>query len=202
MLADSHGVIKLWVLWQYSFMLSPRYLYISAIAGCLCLLGLLWLDKVVAAIEYPAAVVSVFSVLTELGNTMLYVLLCIVLLLLGRRSLAESLFIAAAVSALASRSLKVLFGRARPFVDDAGAFTFLEYQFAYTSFPSGHSVMAAVFACVLVRFFPALWPVALLLALAVGVSRIVLGVHFLSDVIMGWYIGTACASYVLWRLRT
>ncbi|MBV9952381.1 MAG: phosphatase PAP2 family protein, partial [Acidimicrobiia bacterium] len=36
-----------------------------------------------------------------------------------------------------------------------------------------------------------LWPVVIVLVLAIGVSRLMLGVHFLSDVIAGYVLGLA-----------
>ena len=150
--------------------------------------------------------VSVFSVLTVLGDVWAYVVVCLVLLVVGvryacLRGFGECLFVGVAVGALVSRCLKVLLGRARPFVsEDAGAFSLWSYEFAYTSFPSGHSVVAAVFAVVLVRFCPVLLPVAVAVAVVVGVSRVVLGVHFVSDVVAGWYLGVACGWYVCMRL--
>ena len=176
------------------------------IAAGVCLCGIFWLDGVVAALAFPDGVVAVFSVLTVLGDVWTYVVACAALFVLGfryarLRGFAECLFVAVAVGSLVSRCLKVLFGRARPFVsDEAGVFTLWSYEFAYTSFPSGHSVVAAVFAVALVRFFPALLPVALVVALVVGMSRVALGVHFVSDVVMGWYVGAACGWYVCRRL--
>lgn len=58
------------------------------------------------------------------------------------------------------------------------------------SFPSGHTITAfAVFLPTGV-LYPALLPILLFLALSVAVSRIVLGMHFLSDVVAGCLIGS------------
>ena len=68
------------------------------------------------------------------------------------------------------------------------------------SFPSGHSITAFAFALPFGLFYPALMPVLLFCALSVAMSRIVLGMHFLSDVIAGCSLGTALGycAYILY----
>ena len=64
------------------------------------------------------------------------------------------------------------------------------------SFPSGHTMTAFSIALVVSYFYPGLqWPL-FFLALSIAVSRIVLGMHFLSDVLAGGVLGVAlgCAS--------
>ncbi|RFA07954.1 hypothetical protein B7R54_01035 [Subtercola boreus] len=57
------------------------------------------------------------------------------------------------------------------------------------SFPSSHasSTMAAVI--VYTALLPLLWPVALLVVVAMGFSRVILGMHFVTDVLAGFGIG-------------
>jgi undecaprenyl-diphosphatase len=57
------------------------------------------------------------------------------------------------------------------------------------SFPSGHTMNAFAIAIVLALRFPALSPGLLLLAGSVGASRVVLGLHFASDVWAGAVLG-------------
>jgi undecaprenyl-diphosphatase len=65
------------------------------------------------------------------------------------------------------------------------------------SFPSGHTLHAVAFAILLSDFYPA-WQVELMFfSLLVGSSRVVLGLHYPSDVIMGALIGLGTATWVL-----
>jgi undecaprenyl-diphosphatase len=57
------------------------------------------------------------------------------------------------------------------------------------SFPSGHSITAFAVAVPLILFYPALTLGLLFCAVSIAVSRIVLGMHFLSDVVAGCLIG-------------
>jgi undecaprenyl-diphosphatase len=64
------------------------------------------------------------------------------------------------------------------------------------SFPSGHTLHAALGAVVLTWSVPGLGQVFVLVAVLVGVSRVVLGVHYPSDVLAGASIGIALGSTV------
>jgi undecaprenyl-diphosphatase len=65
------------------------------------------------------------------------------------------------------------------------------------SFPSGHALHAVAFSIILDAYFPHLawvmWPTVVLIA----ASRVILGLHFVSDVLVGVAIGvvTATASF-------
>jgi undecaprenyl-diphosphatase len=90
--------------------------------------------------------------------------------------------------------LKNLLCRARPSAAAAGSF-FAEFPCfpappALASFPSGHATTAFALAALLSLWYPR-WTEAFFgLAVLVGVSRIVLGSHFPSDVLAGALLGT------------
>jgi undecaprenyl-diphosphatase len=64
------------------------------------------------------------------------------------------------------------------------------------SFPSGHTMTAFSIALVLSYFYPGMEGTLFFLALSIAFSRIVLGMHFLSDVLAGIILGVAlgCVS--------
>ncbi len=61
------------------------------------------------------------------------------------------------------------------------------------SFPSGHTITAFAVTITLGVFYPAFLLPLLFCALSVAVSRILLGMHFLSDVVVGAVLGTGLA---------
>jgi undecaprenyl-diphosphatase len=61
------------------------------------------------------------------------------------------------------------------------------------SFPSGHSITAFSFAVSYGLFYPTFMPALLFCAFSIAASRIVLGMHFLSDVVVGSLMGTLLA---------
>jgi undecaprenyl-diphosphatase len=66
------------------------------------------------------------------------------------------------------------------------------------SFPSGHSTTAFAVAVSLGSFYPEISPVLLVLAANVALSRVVVGMHFLSDVLVGSAMG-ALLGYAAFR---
>ncbi len=119
---------------------------------------------------------------------------------LGRAARAAAVVGAMVSGVLTLNLLKAAFERARP----DPAFAALAQE--GLSFPSGHASMSAVFYLTLgvliaqrhgrqpERFY--LLTVAVLLTLLIGASRVVLGVHWASDVLAGWAFGAGWAA--LW----
>ncbi len=69
------------------------------------------------------------------------------------------------------------------------------------SFPSGHSITAFAIAVSVGLFYPPLMPGLLFCAVSVAVSRIVLGMHFLSDVIAGAALGAMLGYWAVVVVR-
>jgi undecaprenyl-diphosphatase len=65
------------------------------------------------------------------------------------------------------------------------------------SFPSGHTSSAFLFAFITSVFFPFLLIPLIIWASLIGFSRIILGVHFPSDIIVGILLGVAVAYFIL-----
>jgi undecaprenyl-diphosphatase len=65
------------------------------------------------------------------------------------------------------------------------------------SFPSGHTLHAVAFSTVALFYYPVLFPVVVPFAVMVALSRVVLGLHYPSDVIMGALIGLSLSTLSL-----
>jgi undecaprenyl-diphosphatase len=68
------------------------------------------------------------------------------------------------------------------------------------SFPSGHTITAFAMSVSLSLMFPAHLPVLMFCAVSIAISRVILGMHFLSDVVAGALIGTGLAYASFWLL--
>ena len=69
------------------------------------------------------------------------------------------------------------------------------------SFPSGHTITAFAVALSLAAFYPGLLAGLLFCAASIALSRILLGMHFLSDVIAGALVGSGLAYGAVWLIR-
>ena len=105
---------------------------------------------------------------------------------------AAFIFIGVGLPGLVSNLLKRLVGRARPeHFGDVGAFQFHHVVNAwdFQSFPSGHSTTAMATALVVGFMAPRLFPAVLVIALVTGLSRVVIGMHYPTDVVGGFALG-------------
>jgi len=159
-------------------------------------LDLAFTDALARAV--PDGVVQAAALLTRLGDPatlgVLGVTVAAALLLRRHVGLMLGWAVALGGNGLLNPALKQLFGRLRPLHGAEGA------SASGFSFPSGHSsgtvVAFGMLAYLGLRLLPPRWhlPVllaAVLLAFSVGVSRIILRVHYASDVAAGFASGTA-----------
>ena len=84
--------------------------------------------------------------------------------------------------------LKRMVGRVRPRDIEPHCWAHIVTRDKF-SFPSGHSTTAFAVALSLGSFYPEIMPVLLVLAANVAVSRVVIGMHYLSDVVVGSGMG-------------
>ncbi len=138
----------------------------------------------------------IFQVASRLGDGLVwYVLLAALPLLYGTQALRAVLVMA--LTGLAGvvlyKYLKRLFVRERPFITHAAIDRAMAPLDRY-SFPSGHTMHAVGFTWQAGAHFPeVLWVLAPLAAL-IAASRVVLGLHYPSDVLAGAALGAALAA--------
>jgi undecaprenyl-diphosphatase len=70
------------------------------------------------------------------------------------------------------------------------------------SFPSGHTAAGFLFATLVLHCYPPLAPLCYVWASLVGMSRVLLGVHYPTDILAGATLGTGSALGVLAMLPT
>jgi membrane-associated phospholipid phosphatase len=102
------------------------------------------------------------------------------------------IFISLSASGLINTLVKWIAGRHRPvnfFTNGFFGFDHFHTVYELTSFPSGHAVTAFSLAAAVSILFPRASIVAFITAISIGMTRIILTSHYLSDVIAGAGIG-------------
>jgi len=123
------------------------------------------------------------------------------LFLINKKGLALYLLAAVGTGAVFSSLLKAGFDRPRPDLVPHGSIVYT------ASFPSGHSLIAAIVYLTLAALLAESQPrhrfkiyflsLAIVMTLLIGISRVYLGVHWPSDAVAGWLGGSAWA-FMFW----
>jgi undecaprenyl-diphosphatase len=128
---------------------------------------------------------------TRGGDGWLWYAVGFIVLLLGgpeRVKAVASAVVAVAAGIAVFLNMKRAFGRKRPCALEPHCWAQLLPPDQF-SFPSGHTITAFAVAVALGTFYPALRPGLFFCATSIAASRIVLGMHFLSDVLAGAALG-------------
>jgi undecaprenyl-diphosphatase len=163
------------------------------------------LNRVVSAHH---RLVTVLQAISTIGGrpVMIWLIVMATVMLFIRRQprLAIFLLVAGVGALVLDPFVKTLVGRLRPVVDVPVAHA------PGNSFPSGHALGSFVaYGALLLVFLPAVpprWRKAVIaltatLIVLIGLSRVALGVHFVSDVIAGWLLGAAWLGATLYAFR-
>ncbi|HHV38540.1 MAG TPA: phosphatase PAP2 family protein [Tepidimicrobium sp.] len=133
--------------------------------------------------------------LTHLGGALSITLFILILLLFGNKrgkNIGAQGAVTLAISQTITYAIKSIFGRQRPYniLKDLNTFGIILKDY---SFPSGHTSASFAIATTIAFNMPRLSIVAFILAFAIGISRIYLGVHYPTDVMAGMFLGVGTA---------
>jgi len=156
-----------------------------------------------------------FNNITTLGDSFWYFLFCIlgivVVFILEKTKLlisknfkeVKKIFfyttICLFLTGFLTQLLKHIIGRTRPnhtIQDGSFNFHFFTFDSSFHSFPSGHTSTIFILALVCSIIVPRLKFFFLLFALIVSLSRIVVGAHFITDIIGGIVVAFLCFKFI------
>lgn len=143
-----------------------------------------------------------FAAVSRLGDgAFWYVLMAALVVVDGLDGLVASAHLAGTgvVALTLYTALKRWTRRPRPFASDARIHAWVAPLDEF-SFPSGHTLHAVAFSLVALAHYPALAWLLIPFTASVAVSRVVLGLHYPSDVLAATGIGSALAALSLWTV--
>jgi undecaprenyl-diphosphatase len=139
---------------------------------------------------------AIFRVASRLGDGVIwYAMLGLLPLLYGPVAIRPVVIMAltGVLGVGLYKALKHVFVRERPFITHTSISLAMPPLDRY-SFPSGHTLHAVSFTWQAIAYFPELAWVLVPLALLIAGSRVVLGLHYPTDVLAGAAIGSALAT--------
>jgi undecaprenyl-diphosphatase len=155
-------------------------------------------QRVNRGLRHPA-VRNGFVVVSRLGDGLVWYLLILLLpVLSGDRGLRPAcvMTVTGGVGVGLYKLLKGRLVRERPYITFAGIHAGTMPLDRY-SFPSGHTLHAVSFTVMATAYFPVLGWVLAPLAVLIAASRVVLGLHYPTDVVAGAVLGAALAATAL-----
>ena len=147
------------------------------------------------------------QLITSLGVATYYIIFSLLIFLTTKfiwkkpKIASKSLFIflAIVVPGITCDIIKFIVSRARPtelFHHNLYGFYFFHFKYNMWSFPSGHATVIAGLMMAASILWPRIWPGFLLVMLLVAASRVVITAHYVSDVMIGLYLGTIMTIYI------
>jgi undecaprenyl-diphosphatase len=156
----------------------------------------LWLCCSAAHKVGNRALLALFRGASRLGDWPLSVIVGFTLLATSGWRCFVSWAVISVCGVLIQKQLKNRWGRPRPCEQPTGPPQRAPIP-DHGSFPSGHTLHAVMAAVVAASLLPSVAPLFLLIAVLIAMSRVVLGVHYPSDVAAGAALGGILASVFL-----
>jgi membrane-associated phospholipid phosphatase len=187
-------------------------LYPFLAIGALAAIAFILLDPLAAGMHgrWPAWLANPAADITDIGKSWWILTLASLIILCGwaykrlsrtedngkigakAASMAVYIFVSVGLAALIANIIKRAIGRPRPeMFTDHGLFSLnpLTWNFDFESFPSGHATVNGSFFMALALLFPRFrWPL-LILGVCFALTRVFVGVHYPSDVTVGFGFG-------------
>lgn len=142
-----------------------------------------------------------FRTVSQLGDGLFwYTLIALMPIIMGMHRLSEGLgasthmLVAGAIGFVTYKFLKSHLVRERPFISFDSIECVMPPLDRY-SFPSGHTLHAVLFTSIAIAYAPTLAVLLVPFALLIALSRVILGLHYPSDVIVGALIGWLIARF-------
>jgi undecaprenyl-diphosphatase len=142
------------------------------------------------------ALVAFFRLVSRLGDGVFWYALMLAIALAGGHRAALHMAVTGTAAALLYRLLKRWTRRPRPYRAHREIVAHIAPLDEF-SFPSGHTLHAVSFTIIALAYYPLLAPLLVPFALLVAASRVVLGLHYPSDVLAATVIGTGLAALSL-----
>ena len=142
-------------------------------------------------VNHLAPVSTFFAVISRLGNGVIWYAIMLALpFIYGETGVLASIHmcVIGGVGLVLYKKMKTSTHRLRPYAIDETIFKNVAALDKF-SFPSGHTLHAVSFGLTLITYFPELTLLVIPFVILIGLSRLVLGLHYPTDVIMGVIIG-------------
>jgi undecaprenyl-diphosphatase len=139
-------------------------------------------------------------VMSRLGNGWLWYSLGIFILICGGQDRYRAFFagiLSALVAILIFQAVKPVSRRRRPCEIEPHCWAVISPPDRF-SFPSGHAMTSFAIAVAVGGFYPQYQPGLLAVAALIAASRIVVGMHFLTDVVVGALMGALIGYLSIW----
>jgi membrane-associated phospholipid phosphatase len=190
-------------------MKARTVVYFSLAVIATCIISYVFFDIPVARFFKPriSARTFIFECITYFGKSKHYLIASAMAFAWFRfiqkrpvwANAAAFVFASVALSGIANELIKFTVGRSRPVLlltQQIYEFKPFVNEHVYNSFPSGHANTAAALFYSLYLIRDRYWYIYVPIALAIMLSRVILDVHFLGDIIFGAYLAVVVTSLV------